>query len=376
MKSITFTCEVITPMFLAGADGSTPELRPASIKGALRFWWRAMNGGLVSWEQIESDYSDLLATDESIFGGTQKNKTRSTVQIRVQELNDKPIDGYGIQSAANANGGRNGLGYLLYSIIHHKLKDKGFDNGKKFNVIFSSSENHFDELLKSIAAFWLLVHFGSLGTRARRGAGAFKVVSIEDVENLLENKMRFSMNPDESITDYFKSNFAKVKVYIGSDLRIPFKEYSQLSDAPVFLSKEGFGSWHQVIDVIGMQMKGVRTGKTSRNKSERTFTQETLDQKAAFGLPVGVFSDNSVTFEKHERRASPIYITVIFNNLTNKYHWVVTHLQGKFMPVDDKIIFTSKNPKVWNKDHSWELEDDRLVKSFINRIKNISQKII
>ncbi len=46
MKTIEFECETITPMFLAGADGKTPELRPPSIKGLMRFWWRAMNGHL------------------------------------------------------------------------------------------------------------------------------------------------------------------------------------------------------------------------------------------------------------------------------------------------------------------------------------------
>ncbi len=46
MKTIEFECETITPMFLAGADGKTPELRPPSIKGLMRFWWRAINGHL------------------------------------------------------------------------------------------------------------------------------------------------------------------------------------------------------------------------------------------------------------------------------------------------------------------------------------------
>ena len=45
MKKITFGCEVITPMFLSGADGN-PELRPPSIKGMMRFWWRAINSHL------------------------------------------------------------------------------------------------------------------------------------------------------------------------------------------------------------------------------------------------------------------------------------------------------------------------------------------
>jgi len=33
---------MITPLFMAGADGKTPELRPPSFKGMMRFWWRAM----------------------------------------------------------------------------------------------------------------------------------------------------------------------------------------------------------------------------------------------------------------------------------------------------------------------------------------------
>ncbi|GIX17751.1 MAG: hypothetical protein KatS3mg119_1937 [Rhodothalassiaceae bacterium] len=43
--------EVVTPMFLGGAvPEETVELRPASIKGALRFWWRALAWGR-HWNQ-------------------------------------------------------------------------------------------------------------------------------------------------------------------------------------------------------------------------------------------------------------------------------------------------------------------------------------
>jgi len=75
MKTITFECETITPMFLSGADGKTPELRPPSIKGALRFWWRAMNGHL--------SLSDLKKKESEIFGGTNP-ATRSNVIIRIE----------------------------------------------------------------------------------------------------------------------------------------------------------------------------------------------------------------------------------------------------------------------------------------------------
>jgi len=43
MKSVTqlrIRYRVVTPAFLGGADPSSAELRPPSIKAALRFWYR------------------------------------------------------------------------------------------------------------------------------------------------------------------------------------------------------------------------------------------------------------------------------------------------------------------------------------------------
>lgn len=35
MEEVTLKCEVITPMFMTGADGKTPELRPSEFKGII-----------------------------------------------------------------------------------------------------------------------------------------------------------------------------------------------------------------------------------------------------------------------------------------------------------------------------------------------------
>lgn len=39
-----FTVEVLTPMFLGGANGDA-ELRAAPLKNAIRYWWRITQGG-------------------------------------------------------------------------------------------------------------------------------------------------------------------------------------------------------------------------------------------------------------------------------------------------------------------------------------------
>jgi len=45
------TLEVVTPMFLAGADQTVAELRPPTFKGLMRWWYRAAKGDLITSEE-------------------------------------------------------------------------------------------------------------------------------------------------------------------------------------------------------------------------------------------------------------------------------------------------------------------------------------
>ena len=94
MQTITFECEVITPMFMAGADGTTPELRAPSIKGALRFWWRAMNGHLTleAMRKAEGEiFGDTTQRSSIILYPLEIIKTKTPVRIEVYS-NGKMID--------------------------------------------------------------------------------------------------------------------------------------------------------------------------------------------------------------------------------------------------------------------------------------------
>jgi CRISPR-associated protein Cmr1 len=82
MHTITFTCEVLTPLFLNGADGRTPELRAPSIKGALRFWWRALHGHL-PLKAHSGLTTDLKSLETQIFGGSGDQVQRSKVLVQV-----------------------------------------------------------------------------------------------------------------------------------------------------------------------------------------------------------------------------------------------------------------------------------------------------
>jgi len=73
----------VKPLFLAGADGVTPELRAPSIKGALRFWWRAINGEY-------KNYTVLKEQEATIFGDTSK-RSRFALSVRLISQNGEQV---------------------------------------------------------------------------------------------------------------------------------------------------------------------------------------------------------------------------------------------------------------------------------------------
>lgn len=70
-----YTCKVITPMFLHGADNKIPEFRAPSIKGAMRFWWRAVNASV--------DNDKLIEREKILFGGINNTSLKSSFSIDV-----------------------------------------------------------------------------------------------------------------------------------------------------------------------------------------------------------------------------------------------------------------------------------------------------
>ncbi|PCI28168.1 MAG: type III-B CRISPR module RAMP protein Cmr1 [SAR324 cluster bacterium] len=171
MHKITFTCETITPMFLAGADGSTPELRAPSIKGALRFWWRALNGHL--------SLGELKEREGEIFGSTER---RSRVIIRVLQ----PLDYKKLEAA----------------ILPHKRTKREqswtpcFEEGQSFKIQFSLPKNYLSEI-KNL--FILTTILGGFGKRSRRGFGSVKITAIN--EELFNIKQEL-----ESVAKYLKKD--------------------------------------------------------------------------------------------------------------------------------------------------------------------------
>jgi len=83
MSIITATYRIVTPMFLGDADQNATEIRPPSVKGALRFWWRALNWGRIRG-QCGNDAEALrqLHKEEANLFGAAAEDNKSYGQAR------------------------------------------------------------------------------------------------------------------------------------------------------------------------------------------------------------------------------------------------------------------------------------------------------
>ena len=59
MEQVEFELEVVTPMFLGGENNTDAELRVPSIKGMIRFWWRA-TCGIARFEKMKQKEAENL----------------------------------------------------------------------------------------------------------------------------------------------------------------------------------------------------------------------------------------------------------------------------------------------------------------------------
>ncbi len=206
MNSFKLECEIITPMFLAGSNIREPELRPPSLKGIMRYWWRAVNGNL--------PLKDLKEQESNIFGASNEQIGKSKFNIRIQP---KKLYAHGYNP-----------------ILYKRFQFEGFDPGQEISITLTSYHEvgKFEDILK----FSLIL--GGLGRRTRRGFGSLKFSDQEiELENILELINRVGSGQ-----------------YHIDNNRITLKNKSCFVESYPYLSEVMIGnvypSWRQLLDKV------------------------------------------------------------------------------------------------------------------------------
>jgi len=343
MEKITFECETITPMFLYGFDGINPELRAPSIKGALRFWWRAV--------RANNNIKILREEEQGLFGGLGDKTLRSAINLKVREKEVVKEEKKSLKTFYNLKydfnrikytleGREAGIGYLLFSVD----KKPFIADGSRFTIEFSSNINNKDNkraLKSAIASFWCLVYLGGLGGRSRRGGGNLSIINIQDKNEILE-KLEIDIDfipkcdSSEELSEWLNENFKKVQKIICEDKKDSTIQYSNIQYLNPLISKEPKNNWKEALGEIGELYREFRFD----HKNE-------VFETATFGLPVSHRINNKrenifakISSDKINRRSSPITFKVIKSN--NKFYWLSFGFSGEFLKDSPKLMLADQ----------------------------------
>jgi len=184
-----FALELATPAFLAGAmqEAEDCNLRPATLRGLLRWWWRTMHAGFV-------DVATLRRMEAAIWGDTKRG---GTVRIRLSPVTTAEPIPYARTDIISRNHlprpqaskTSQGLTYHSYGMDDHPRPRRFFVKpGTKWSLVITAQAGVFSgstdkklpvelpaQLLleQATAALELLCHFGGCGAKSRKGFGSF-----------------------------------------------------------------------------------------------------------------------------------------------------------------------------------------------------------
>ncbi len=312
MKSVKIDCKIITPMFLGDYDGQNAVLRPPSLKGALRFWWRAQHGDL--------SLNKLREKEGQIFGNVGNKSVKSSFFIRITPNNletsssELPFMAYRVHTSRKTFT-MNILEYLAYGTFDfnqhndNRFKHKYIKQGQKFRIILSFYDDKFYDNV--INALKLLSSYGGLGSRSRNGYGSFVIENID--------------NKSVSYKKISPSSYTP---------RIPkfpaFSSHMKLWETGLF------DKWEEALEQLAIAYK------YARGKLERKHIYEKRQYIAA---PIIIKEyDRKICKSKLSRHAKPYFMNVHYEN--GKYKGQILYLKS-YYGLGLNEITKEDNEKFW-----------------------------
>jgi len=349
---VKVSLETVTPLFLGGADPrGEPELRAASVRGALRFWLRALLGGRLG----DQDLDALRKAESAVFGSTG---SASPVVIRVRHgsLKKQPFS----QLAAFGRG----ISYLFFAARGTKQEPErsAIVAGTPFELEFSermgaATAESGEALQQAYMALWLLTHLGGLGARSRRGAGSLQAIKAEEISGDLPSLIVQANSPSELQAE-LRRGLIRLRSLMRSDAVAHINSFSAFdvlhpNVCKVWVINRSFKTWFEALDVIGQTMQQFRSRRPPDYRNVREAVQgRSLSQpvqRAAFGLPIIFYYRSldgrrgTLEGETHSRRASPLMIRA--TKLVNgQYVLVLTLFKATLLEHGERLQLKRKGP--------------------------------
>lgn len=342
MRKIVARFELTTPSFLGGMESTLSGFRGPSLRGVLRFWWRAL-----MFSRFQQDLSALQEKESELFGSSAGGTGR--VQFLPVQALTKPHP----LSWDEVTNHRDGLTYLAYGINQRQALSApiAFDLPL---VIRHGGEDSVNE------ALILMGMLGGVGARSRRGWGSLSLQRIEE-----DGQRTWTAPTDAAGLETVWRGLARHEAGDMAHTALPpFTVLSPLTH--IYLLETGSNAL-SILNHAGEEFQRYRSfgrnGKVAGRPAEQNFrtdhdlilnatqhiTPTHAPERTIFGLPHNYWFSStkgkaSVT-SSTQRRASPLFLHV--QKLAANYAVVVGILPAVFVPDKSlKITTPSKSYSV------------------------------
>ncbi len=361
MSIITATYKIVTPLFLAGAEQKKVEIRLASFKGALRFWWR-----FLAWSHFQEEEDQRLNAirekEAYIFGSSDQEIGQASIILRLAETNAaeyvrEPLQQISIPFAYLA-----GQGLSKYQGGNMKMTRPFIAPDCFFTVqgLLRPNRTLSTEDLKLLdQAFLLLGTCGGLGARTRRGMGSIVLQSYTSANGEMLIPSTTERELKQQLDELFSLRTTSYPPYTALSNRTDFK----------IISIRNGNTSDALLTHLGEKMMMFRSygrnGRVLRRPAEQNFKDDHDDilkvlqgqavnrhpKRVGFGLPHNYFFSSirpageakvDVEPEHSTRRASPLLIH-IHEFSPQTFVGVVLFAPAVFLPADDRIKMKPSN---------------------------------
>ncbi len=341
MKRIQAKFKVVTPCFL-GSAAHEAELRLPSIKGALRFWWRALNYARIAQKTNSIIAEELLRQEEGkLFGSSDQGQSPLIMRLDTKSLPKVEENEVLRNESGNVVGA--GARYLGYGVMDFrgKLTRSCLKAPFEFDLQIGVREKDTEKLNQILPALKLLGLLGGLGSKSRKGYGSLNLISI----------CNGNWQAPASEGDYEKCLLELLKTALQYESEPEISAFSSHARIDLTNTKFKRDTAMSVLNQYGEEMVRYRSwgrnGKILDNEFSKRKFKDDHDwakrqlhnfhpRRAVFGLPHNYEKGIGVKPQNYDRRASPLFFHI--HKINSGYIGITFLLRSRFLPSNERIL--------------------------------------
>lgn len=367
IQTLVAELQVSAPLIMSGHTSleKGDSIRPSAIKGALRFWWRALQ-----WPRLrESHTSDqnalkaLHQAETELFGAAAgESGKQSKVLLRIDAK--QRLDAQAFSKGQDLSKSHPGAVYLMGQGHHDKngCKCAGLLSSAPISLRLSWRANTLkdveqDGLVQAVMALGLL---GSVGARARKGFGSLSLQALTlnkqplpvpanrtELHQWLADLPRGSADELPPFTAFGPASRCWI---LGLTAREPLALLNEYGNEMIRYRQTDKPDRKGEVRGLGLFKDDIRQlSKLLENRQ-----MERAPQRAIFGLPSTIILQKKIAIKPagktsdgkaYERRASPL-LAHLHRFPSGEQIMLTIMLPAKFLPEDQLSITANGEQKI------------------------------